>query len=181
MRRNGIAVLLAVVVLSAPFSDALGFDGNREGFVLGFGGGYGGLFEITQNAYNDASGKGVLTELVIGHGVSKQWLIHYSGRQIWGSTKGILYTAVFPSVAATHFHRDKSPSIYEMGSLGIAAAGDVAIEGGRGGGVAGPAAFLGIGYEAERGFGFELVGGVLGSVDNGTYGAVGLTMKLLAY
>jgi len=105
-----------LVVLITPFSDAFGFDGNREGFILGFGGGYGQFFAISQDA-PDVSGQGVLTELVLGHGVSDQWLVHYSGRQIWGSKNGILYTAVFPSLAVTHFSRSKSPSFYQMGSL----------------------------------------------------------------
>jgi hypothetical protein len=168
-----------LVVLIPPFSDAFGFDGSRGGFILGFGGGYGQFFAISQDA-PDVSGQGVLTELVLGHGVSEQWLVHYSGRQIWGSRKNILYTGVFPSLAVTHFSRPTSPSIYQMGSLGLAAAGDLAVDGGRGI-VAGPAGFVGIGYETSRHLGFELVGGVLTGAGSGTYGTVGLTMKVLAY
>jgi len=179
MPRLRIPVLLALVVLIAPLSDALGFDGSRGGFILGFGGGYGQLARITKQNWSDANGQGVLTELVLGHGISDQWLVHYSGRQIWGSRKGIFYTAVFPSLAVTHFSRPKSPSIYQMGSLGLAAAGDVTLEGG-GGGAEGPAGFVGIGYETTRHLGFELVGGVLTGA-TGTYGTVGLTVKVLAY
>ena len=179
MPQHRISALLALFVLITPFSDAFGFDGSRGGFILGFAGGYGQFFAISQDA-PDVNGQGVLTELVLGHGVSDQWLVHYSGRQIWGSRKGILYTAVFPSLAVTHFSRPKSPSIYQMGSIGLAAAGDVTIEGG-GASVDGPAGFLGIGYETTRHIGFELVGGVLTSAGNGTYGTVGLTMKVLAY
>ena len=177
--RYRIAVLLALIVLIAPLSDALGFDGSRRGFVLGLGGGFGGLFAFSKDAAG-ANGQGVLTELVVGHGVSDQWLVHYSGRQIWGSREGILYTAIFPSIGVTHYNGLKSPSIYEMGSIGLAAAGDVAFEGG-GGGAEGVAGFVGIGYETSRHFGFELVGGVLSSGVNGTYGIVGLAMKALAY
>ena len=179
MPRHRLPILLTMVVLITPFSDALGFDGSRGGFVLGFGGGYGQIFAISQDA-RDVSAQGVLTELVLGHGISDQWLVHYSGRQVWGSRQGILYTGVFPSLAVTHFGRPKSPSIYQTGSLGFAAAGDVTFEGGRGG-VSGPAGFVGIGYEASRHLGFELVGGVVTSGGNGTYGTVGLTMKVLAY
>lgn len=120
------------------------------------------------------------TDLILGHGVSDRWLVQYSGRQIWGSVDGVLYTGLFPSLAVTHISRPKFPSIYETGSLGFAAAGDVAIEGGRGG-VSGPAGFVGIGYETTTHFGFELVGGVLTSAGNGTYGTAGLTMKVLGY
>ena len=178
MPRHRAPVLLALVVLITPFSDALGFDGSRNGFILGFGGGYGQTSAISQDAA-DASGQGVLTELVFGHGVSDQWLVHYSGRQVWGSTDGVWYTAIFPSLAVTHFSRPKSPSIYQMGSLGFGGAGDVAIEGGRGG-VSGLAGFVGVGYEPARHFGFEVVGGLLHS-DHGTYGTVGFMMKALAY
>jgi hypothetical protein len=176
---NRVFLLLALLVLLIPTSEAFGFDGSRKGFVLGMGGGYGNLFAISRDAA-DVSGQGVLTELVLGHGVSEQWLVHYSGRQIWGSSKGLIYTAVFPSVAVTYFSRPKSPSIYLMGSLGVAGAGDLTIEGGRGN-VSGTAAFAGIGYESTKHLGFEVVGGVFSSSGNGTYGTVGLMVKALAY
>lgn len=178
MPRNRISVLIALVVLMTPFSDALGFDGSRKGFILGFGGGYGETFAISQGAL-DLTGQNVLTELVLGHGVSDQWLVHYSGRQVWGSDEAGLYTGVFPSLAVTHFSRPKSPSIYQMGSLGLAGAGDFTFEGTRGK-LSGLALFVGIGYETSRHLGFEMFGGVLGSFNN-AYGTIGLTMKLLAY
>lgn len=175
---TSIPALLALIVVLTPPSDALAFDGNRHGFILGFGGGYGGLFAVSQNV-PDVSGKGVLTELVVGHGVSEQWLVHYSGRQIWGSSHGILYTGLFPSVAVTHYTLPKSPSTYLTASLGAAAAGDVAFDNGRGS-VTGPVVFAGVGYETAKHIGFELGGGVITS-GGGVYGVVGLTMKALAY
>lgn len=183
MPRYGILAPLALILLITPTSDALAFNGSRRGFILGLGGGYGHLSAISQDA-RDISEQGVLTELVLGYGISDQWLVHYSGRQIWGGSEGNggpFNTAIFPSLAVTHFSRPNSRSLYQMGSLGYSVAGDVNLDEGGTGSVDGPAAFVGIGYETSRHLGFELVGGVLSSSGNGTYGTVGLTMKVLAY
>lgn len=76
--------LLSLLVLAASLllcADAHAFDGQRKGFVLGFGAGPGHL----DFGQEKESTWGVQTDLKIGAGLNDQTLLHYTGKQIWHS------------------------------------------------------------------------------------------------
>jgi len=133
---KGVLALAAALFLAGLPRPADAFDGDRRGFVLGFGAGPGLC----------AGQWGLETDLKIGKGLTDRTVLHYSGKQIWVVTDGGFFTAGYPSIALTVFDHPRSPSGYFTvgGGLGIlgAAFGDF-------GGVAalGPSAFIGFGYE----------------------------------
>ena len=117
MRFRSKATLAAFALLAAVLaSPAEAFDGHRQGFVLGFGAGYGGL---NTPQFSPDFSNGIATRLEIGVGLDDRWILHYSGRQILNLTGNVSYTQVFPMVAATYYLKDETRSPYLTGGGGV--------------------------------------------------------------
>ena len=108
MRTATLLALLAVLVAASP---AAAFDGERRGFVLGLGAGYG-------YAGVDDGRSGLSTRLDIGVGLTDRTLVHYAGKQILHSRDGVLFTQAFPLLGVTHFLAEQAPGAYVSGGVG---------------------------------------------------------------
>jgi hypothetical protein len=109
-RRVACLVGALIVIGSCP---ALSWDGNRNGFVLGFGAGPGLL------SGDSATRADLFTELKLGYAPSARWIVHYDGLQVWDITKG--GTLLAPSVALTFLLRPQAPSAYGTIGAGLIA------------------------------------------------------------
>lgn len=117
MRHPATALALVLVATAVLTSPAEGFDGRREGFVLGAGGGYGWLWVPKGDGYEE--GHGVATRLEIGVGLDERWILHYAGKQILNLSNDVSYTQVFPMLGATYFLNDEARSPYLTGGGGV--------------------------------------------------------------
>ena len=117
MRTERIALVGAlslVAALAASRADA--FDGKREGFVLGLGGGYGTLW--VDRAGGTKGGSGFATAFRIGAGLDDRTMLHFASRQVWDIEQQGGDTQVLATLGATHHLRPASPSAFFTGGAG---------------------------------------------------------------
>ena len=120
-----LTILLVLVSLFLQTSRGTAFDGERHGFILGLGAGYG----ISENGIY--SENGISTSFKIGAGLTDQLLIYYANRVVFYSK----YHATFEkdytrfqgmsSLAASYFLNPNSPSFFFSGELGYGARGSI--------------------------------------------------------
>ncbi len=143
-------VSVAAVSLTVVGSEAQASDGQREGFVLGFGMGFGSL--VTYDREVDAP-IGLQTDLTIGAGLSDRIQLHYTGKQFWYTSDGTFFTLGYPMVGLTYYLKPQAPSFFLSASVG-ASVGIAFWEGG-GGILAGPGFHTGVGYEFSPHWSFK--------------------------
>ena len=165
-----------LILASRPCS---AFDGQRRGFLLGFGAGIG---SVAAGEVVKPDIIGLQTDLKLGWGISDQWQVLYSGKQIWWSSEDVFVTGAFPSVGAAYYLKPNAPSIFVTGGVGGWILGAAARDIGVGVAFLGPGGFVGAGYEIGRHICLELDAGVgaLPSADAG-FGHVALTLSILGY
>jgi hypothetical protein len=115
MHPRTTALLLAFAVVTtalAPKAEA--FDGQRKGFVLGAGAGYGWLWDPTYDGHEE--GHGLATHLDIGVALDDRWILHYAGKQLLNMSD---YTHLVPAVGATYYLEDDAPGPFVTGGGGI--------------------------------------------------------------
>ncbi len=175
--RTWAAAGACALALGLRPADAGAFDGQRKGFVLGFGTGAGSLVAL------EGSGTltGLQTDLKIGAGVSDRVLVFYSGKQLWVSVGDALLTAALPSVAVAYYTRPSGPSPFLTGGAGVWLLGAVGSEL-TGIGVMGPGAFVGAGYEFGRHAALEVDAGIgVMPWDDTSFGNLAVTFSVLGY
>lgn len=116
------AVALLLVAMFIQTADC--YDGQRQGFVFGVGVGPGML--TLQDVYKpDKNYFGLQTDLNIGHGITNQFIIHYSGKQYW-SFENQDYTFLTqgnPHISMTYFLKPEAPSFFIGGGFGASLIG----------------------------------------------------------
>lgn len=141
--------ILGSIFLISDFQDGLAFDGERKGFVLGFGAGVGA---IRRAAPDGGYIRTTSTDLKLGFGVTNRLLVYYSGHTSVAFDKGEWsHLFVSPSVATAFYLRSESPSFYFLGEFGTTIDinnSDIGI---------GPNVSLGVGFEMFRHLTLELV------------------------
>jgi hypothetical protein len=134
-----MAMVAGLMFLSCS---AEAFDGQKPGFIMGFGCGPGYVIEdVTRFSHL----LGVVTDLKIGYAFSDRFLLFYNGRQFWTESSDRFYTVAYPSVGSIYFLRDASPALFLSGGVGISLG--VVENGSTFGGLSGQ---CGIGYEFGR-------------------------------
>jgi hypothetical protein len=146
--RRAVLGFLLVLVAAVDASPAHAFDGRREGFMLGFGAGYGGL-DAPQFVHDNASG--IATRLEIGVGLSDRWMVHYAGKQVLDLGEDG-HVQLLPMVGVTHYLKS------DAGSLLLTAGGGVSLlaEDGQENFNGGSSLFVGAGYEFARHWNVEV-------------------------
>ena len=141
MARNGRLTLWLMIMLVAVAGSANAFDGNRKGFWLGFGAGFGSISISDQGPDNSLSG--FQTSLDIGAGITDQLLILYSGHTSFYSADGLNLVWGTPTVILRYYFTPTVNSFYIFG---------------------GPAVAAGIGWDQyDAGAGFGGLGGTVGT------------------
>lgn len=181
MRSSGTAVsLVCALMLGLGASPARAFDGGRQGFLIGFGVGA-GLLDATNYSLGDGN-SGVQTDLKIGHGISEQWQVFYTGKQYWRSSDGAFMTGAFPALGTAYYLQPTTPSAFVTGGAGAWIMGAGAAGFGAGLSVIGPGMFLGVGYEMARHVSLELDASTCApSEPGGRFMNVALTLNLMGY
>lgn len=131
--RAPIAFVLAAVLIAAAATPALGFDGSKKGFILGFGLGM-GVTSFKQTAsvygYDDLESAretkgGLATDFRIGAGLSEQVMIYYTSRVSWFSIENIYGNSVTIAngiglACVSYYLQPANRGAYLLGILGIA-------------------------------------------------------------
>ena len=137
-----LSITFVGISLALFASNAHSFDGNREGFVFGFGAGLGIL---TSPGLDHSNQTGVQTDLTIGVGLSDNVEFHYTGKQFWYSEGGEFFSLANPMIGLTYYLKPQAPSGFLSASAGPSIG--VAFWEGGGGLLAGPGFHVGVGYE----------------------------------
>ena len=126
MRRNHISTILLLLFVSGFIIHANAFDGKRSGFILGGGIGPGMTsysvttefldLEMTSDRENKFS---IITNFMIGGGVSKSMLLYYLNRVSWLSTDDEIAIFGLTGLGLTYYFSPKAPSGLIKGGFGI--------------------------------------------------------------
>ena len=133
--KMAVAVISAVLIITAV-SDISAMDGERKGFVLGFGIGP-AVTSFTQTlAYqgqeltSDRENKfGVGTDFRIGYAPSNKLMIYYTNKVTWLSIENVMNEDVIivngvGLLGVSYYLKPQTPSLYLTGTLGISTWGD---------------------------------------------------------
>jgi hypothetical protein len=152
------------IVISLAATSSSAFDGNRKGFLLGWGAGV-GVLGITGDQDTGAN-----FNLKIGWGISDRLLLYYSGYS--GLYEGSIFFA--PTAALSYHPFSRAPNLYFTGGFGMSDLGgwEERTEYSN--------VFLaGAGIEVFRHWSFEL--SVFNPVSPQGYTIVALTFNVLGY
>ena len=89
MRFRGIITLLVLTAVTVMATAVCAFDGERRGFILGFGigPGYTNFSQEVGGIESDSEGKlSFVTDFRIGGGFNEQFLLYYENRVSWFKT-----------------------------------------------------------------------------------------------
>ena len=139
MTRISLAFAVICIVFASTFKSAFAFDGNRKGFVLGWGAGVGVLSDENLWGFHSA--------LKIGSGISDRLLLFYSGNSTIFEGGAILLA---PTAALSYYLRSGTPTVYFTGGLGFTIVGSILGE------ELGPHFLAGVGIEVFRHWSVEL-------------------------
>lgn len=120
-------ITLAAMLL--PATQALAFDDNREGFILGLGAGLHGIkndYRFNDISYLTESRSGLASSFKMGAGISDQftlYFVHNASRfrtpvTIGASSKEATAVLFMDGIGASYFFETKSPSGYIHAGLG---------------------------------------------------------------
>jgi len=131
MYRNYINTTLLILLVSCFITHGAAFDGKRRGFILGGGLGT-GLTSFTQTVEylgiavtSDRENKlPVVTNFIIGGGLSNTLLLYYLNRVSWFSIENaygnrVIIAAGITGLGLTHYFNRKAPSALIKGGLGL--------------------------------------------------------------
>jgi len=128
--RTALACVTLFTLLAA--SSAHAFDGQRKGFILGFGVG-GGMSSFTQTVEiagqpsqtSDRENKGgFATDFKIGGGLNEQFMLYYVARSSWfGITNALNQKVTILSqvggLGASYYLSEEPSSAYFLGAIGF--------------------------------------------------------------
>ena len=171
---------MALLMFVAPMT-ASAFDGERKGFMLNLGGGFGQGKVSWDGGSVDGTGFG--TDFKIGGGPSNQVLVYYTNRALWYSpgSSSSNWVNGMSAAGVSYFLEPQSPCFFFSGALGIGVLSDS----GSGGSESGFGFTLGVGYEIVRSFIAEITlmhaGLSVDSDDNPSVSNLMVTFSWLAY
>jgi len=130
MNRRIIPLVAVVLFLGADAASA--FDGDRKGFILGFGVGPSltsikqtvsgtGLFDGTSDRENKF---GLGTSFRIGGAFNEQWMLYYANNVAWFGIENVLGDDVTIAssvglVGVSYYLQPTKPSAYILGVIGV--------------------------------------------------------------
>lgn len=124
-------ILIVAIVMCTCLgiaSEGVGWDGQRKGFIVGFGAGP-GLTSSTMEDERNALGPsardntwGLQTDFVIGYAPTSRLQVYYSNKVSWFKISVVDVTAIsgLTGVGASYFLNSQVPSPFLSGGLGVA-------------------------------------------------------------
>ena len=141
MRFRGIVTLLVLTAVIVTATSVYAFDGERKGFILGFGigPGYTNFSQEINGLELDSEGKvSIATDFKIGYGFNEQFLLYYENRLSWFNLTVIdeayydpwadelTFTETDVTIAhgiglvgMSYYFQTEAPSFYILGSVGV--------------------------------------------------------------
>jgi len=148
-----IFLLLVLAVLAATAVQA--FDGDRKGFMLNLGAGFGqGQYKIPDGT-NSVSfdGTGFSTDFKIGAGINPQTVIYYTNRALWyaadvtnsftGETSSVEAINGLTAAGVSYFFAPAAPTFFVSSAIGVGVLTDAEVSGSE----SGIGFSIGAGYE----------------------------------
>jgi len=134
--RKTTFLLILVLVLLLLSSTALPWDGQRKGFILGFGAGP-GITSFQQDIavwdfdrgwipvkIDRQSKPAVMTNFKIGYSPDSQWEVYYSNKTSWFRAKDVSSHEVsvadgLHSLGASYYFHPQAPSVFVSSGIGM--------------------------------------------------------------
>ena len=180
MKTKALFLIVALLMLAVPMT-ASAFDGERHGFMLNLGIGF-GQGKISAGG-ESVDGTGICTDFKIGGGPNNQILVYYTNRALWYSPENTSVELINGMSAAgvSYFLEPQAPSFFFSGALGVGVLTDSEFDGSESGfGVT-----LGVGYEIVNNFIVEFTfmhAGLANDYDfDASISNLALTISWLAY
>lgn len=132
-----IFLLVTIVILSLAASSAFCWNGQRKGFILGFGAGP-GITSFDQDiAVLDAelgwidvkadrqTKPAIMTDFKIGYAPNNNWEVYYSGKVSWFKARDVFSNEVTVAdgvdvLGATYYFKPQAPSPFISSGIGVA-------------------------------------------------------------
>lgn len=141
MRFRGVVMLLVLTAVIVTATSVRAFNGQRKGFMLGFGigPGYTNFSQEADGPESESEGKAaIVTDFKIGGGFNEQFLLYYENRVSWFKMKVVdefwydpftdelRYTETDVTIAhgiglvgMSYYFKTEVPSFYVLGSIGV--------------------------------------------------------------
>ena len=121
MSKPCLVGIFVAIILVGSTTDAIAWDGQRKGFVMGFGVGPGLFFPPYTHRFDpDIKPQvGVHVDFKIGYALTNQILVHYSGTTYFRTSgdRG-KWSFVWPSLAVSYYLKPEAPSFHLGGGIG---------------------------------------------------------------
>ena len=119
MKMKYSLLFVAFLMLLTPLKASAVFDGERHGFMMNIGGGFGqGRFSWQGNSVD---GTGFIADIKIGGGPSDQVHIYYVNQALWyspGSRSSRVINAFYGG-GVSYYLEPQAPSLFFSGALGL--------------------------------------------------------------
>jgi len=144
-----LLLAMALFMMMIPLT-ASAFDGERKGFMLNIGAGFG----QTYSAFGANNSTGFVTDFKIGGGPSNKVQIYYTNRVLWYGSEftSTTFAKGISAAGVSYFLKQQSPSLFFSGALGL---GVINSSSGRSSDP-GFGFTLGLGFELARNFIWEI-------------------------
>jgi len=126
MCRNCICAMLLILLVLGLTTQGFAFDGKRQGFILGGGVGAGmtsytlTLDYLGMQVTSERESKfSVVTNFMIGGGVSNKVLLYYTNKVSWFSTEDEIAIFGLTGLGITYYFEPKAPSPLLKAGLGF--------------------------------------------------------------
>ena len=130
MRKILLAGTAAVTLITGAVADEINSYTNsgssdRQGFVIGLGGGFGSL-SLDNGGYsvlNDFDESGFVTSFEIGYAFTNQFSVNYINNVTWASGDSIYgddtHVGGFTGISANYYFEDAPQTAYVVGGVGL--------------------------------------------------------------
>lgn len=141
MRFRGVVTLVVLTAVIVTATSACAFNGERSGFILGFGlgPGYTNFSQEAGGTESDSEGKmSIVSDFKIGGGFNEQFLLYYENRVSWFkmtaideayydpysneitfTEKDVTIAHAVGLVGMSYYFKTEVPSFYALGSIGV--------------------------------------------------------------
>ncbi len=133
MRFRAVTALLILIAIAVMTTSAEAFNGERKGFLLGFGVGPGwSSFQGDVEGYEtgDRESKFAIgTDFKIGAGINDQLLIYYVNRVAWFKSSSVTSDSLLQEdvtiassvglVGISYYFKTEAPAWYVVGAIGV--------------------------------------------------------------
>jgi hypothetical protein len=124
MSRSLALIPVVIIVLASANSAVFAFNGERGGFILGFGAGPSMTSYSYNHDYYDSDRRnefGLGTDFKIGGGFNNQFLLYYVNRVAWFKPGDATIAHTVGLLGASYYLKTEAPAWYFVAAVGVSA------------------------------------------------------------